>query len=74
MWSIPKDVINDDEDLREKARKLIFYSTEELIVINKEGIEKKVSIEKNFQDISSYVIPFFEPGSGHYFVDPDIPD
>lgn len=57
MHIIPKDVINDDEDLRTKAKKLLFYDEGEIIVISKEGgdeaIEKKVSINDNFKDISS---------------------
>jgi len=75
---VPKDVLNNDEDIRTKAKKMVFNDEDEITVISKEGgdvaIEKRVDINDGFKDIKSMVIPFFKGSSGHYLVDPDIRD
>jgi len=63
LYHVPKDVINVEEDIRTKAKKILFYEENELMVVSKlggqESILKRVDIKNNFKDISSMVIPYF---------------
>jgi len=73
---VPKDVIGDDEDVRTKARKVLFSDNNEITVIDKEGIEKRSRFDLEtgtWEDEACHVIPFFETGSGHCLVDPEVP-
>ena len=49
MHEIPPDVIGDDEDMRDKAKKVIFNEEDQLIVMDavntKQTIEKKQEVQ-----------------------------
>ncbi len=76
LYHVPKDVINVEEDIRTKAKKILFYEENELMVVSKlggqESILKRVDIKNNFKDISSMVIPYFNASKDQCFVDPDV--
>jgi len=76
LLSVPTDIVDDTEPIPAKAKKLLFYDENKLIVINKEGVEKMVEFDvnaKQWKEISNYIIPFFQLKEGHYFVDPEVP-